>query len=160
MPRPPSRTNSASVLRATPPSRTSPTEALTALRDLDAHYAIWWECAELLIDLSGGGPAGTATVAGQAVSGSSSYMQSQSALPLVMEDTVDRDGKKGDATPRRRERAITLEGGEVPPLPGLAGAGMSSSFLHQALILIRVLQYRFCLGGNFATRMEGIDWAA
>lgn len=29
---------------------------MAALQEIDAQYAIWWECAELLIDLSGAAP--------------------------------------------------------------------------------------------------------
>ncbi|EPQ52952.1 hypothetical protein GLOTRDRAFT_139933 [Gloeophyllum trabeum ATCC 11539] len=84
-----------------PPPPEPPSQLASDYHAIEAKYKIVWECAELLIELGGGAPAGT----GPTTSVSAPAMQAtQSAPPL--------EGR------RSRERAITLAGDE--PKPDLA----------------------------------------
>ncbi|KAF8329451.1 uncharacterized protein EI90DRAFT_3062659 [Cantharellus anzutake] len=87
------------------------------LQRIEEQYALWWECAELLVDLGGTG-------AGRDQEGHSTTSASTSAPPALLthDPTVlDEDNTLTVVTVNNRERAITLTGGHdpssMPPSP-------------------------------------------
>lgn len=68
---------------------------MTDLKRIDDQYALWWECAELLVELGGGK---------QDMGAELSASTSQTIAPP-------------QPPPRERERAITLAGGSAAPTP-------------------------------------------
>ncbi|KAI8970765.1 hypothetical protein BD414DRAFT_470397 [Trametes punicea] len=80
-----------------------------AFLNIEAKYRLSWECAELLIDLGGGGPSNPPPV-----SPAPSSSQSAPAVPTTSE------GRKS------RERAITLAGDEPKPVITPSSSGVNS----------------------------------
>lgn len=99
-PRRRSRSNATTM----PPSAQIRTIA-TSISELQSRFAITWECAELLIELSGGSTARISKVQSKSSLSSKVFPTSNSAPPEMM-DSIGRRG---------RERAITLGGEEQKP---------------------------------------------
>ncbi|EJD40855.1 hypothetical protein AURDEDRAFT_186821 [Auricularia subglabra TFB-10046 SS5] len=87
-----------------------PEEPARKLQNIEHEYSIWWECAEVLIEL--GGTGGPATSVSEPKNLSTSTLDER-------ERDVTRSGK-------RRERAITLVGSEPPPTPTTNGPPQAS----------------------------------
>ncbi|KAI0668022.1 hypothetical protein C8Q78DRAFT_980460 [Trametes maxima] len=106
LPRPALRTRSNTNPAANPtPSRN---QLNAAFLNIEAKYRLSWECAELLIDLGGGGNGGgSATSPAPSSAPTSPPPTSSQSAPAV---PTTADGRKS------RERAITLAGDEQKPV--------------------------------------------
>ncbi|KAJ7319443.1 hypothetical protein DFH08DRAFT_942345 [Mycena albidolilacea] len=105
----------------------------SAFYPINSKYRISWECAELLIELGGGG--------------TSSPPSTSTSAPAMQQSAVgESDGLKG-AKKSKRERAITLqEDAKAPPAPGpvaatasLGTTGRNDLSTRQLLLLKKML---------------------
>jgi len=88
----------------------------SAFYTLNSKYRISWECAELLIELGGGGAPGSATTSWN--EGSVPPTSSSSApLGFPFPTPSEVMGAAGLDKKRSRERALTLAGNETKPTP-------------------------------------------
>jgi serine/arginine repetitive matrix protein 2 len=93
-----------------------------ALVALGMKYRIYWECADILIEL-GGGSSGSA---------SGAQMQRESTSAPAVSNACSSSSSSSNPRPKGRERAITLAGDESKPQPiAVAGLnGVSGSGTH------------------------------
>ncbi|KAG9020684.1 hypothetical protein FS837_007966, partial [Tulasnella sp. UAMH 9824] len=112
---------------AGPPLLHDPTlrQTTEAMKRLDDEYALWWECAELLIELGGGAKdEKEASMEPETIPESPTAAASKSSVALV------EPSESFGPTSRERERAITLGGTEGSELAAsaaaAAGAGKGS----------------------------------
>ena len=124
---------------ATPP--TSPertdgqyTHILTSFQTLGATFGIWWECADLLVELSatekedGASTTNHSSVSSAALSAANSpdRMKYHSPLPVTATSpALVNAGPSEESSRATRERAVTLVGVEKPAL----GNGNASRFV-------------------------------
>ena len=102
-------------------------ELASAFYTLNSKYRISWECAELLIELAGGGDGGASTTATWGV-GSAPPLE----FPLPHPNEIMGGAGAADlgvGKKRSRERAITLAGDEAKPTPSTSSipAALSAS---------------------------------
>jgi len=127
------------VLAAAPksPKRTNGqyTNILTSLQTLSATFGIWWECADLLVELSATGKEDGATTtshstvssAAPSAANSPDRMKYHSPLPVTATSpALVNAGSSEESSRAMRERANTLVGLEKPAL----GNGNPSRFVH------------------------------
>ncbi|KZW03312.1 hypothetical protein EXIGLDRAFT_759179 [Exidia glandulosa HHB12029] len=93
-----------------PLARPSEGEPARKLQHIEHEYSIWWECAEVLIELGGTGANGPTS--------SASEPRNMGAA-----EEKERSGK-------RRERAVTLLSGEAPSTPSSSGPPQASPPSH------------------------------
>lgn len=101
------------------------THILTSFQTLDATFGIWWECADLLVELSATGKEdGAATTNHSSVSSaapstanSPDRMKYHSPLPVTATSpALVNDSPSEESSRAMRERAVTLVGLEKPAL--------------------------------------------
>jgi len=108
----------------------------SAFYTLNSKYQISWECAELLIDLAGGGDGGASTTASW---GGTSAPPLEFSLPHPSEIMGGAGGAdSGVGKKKSRERAITLAGNEAKPTP--SSSSIPARFRrHRAVCLLLFL---------------------
>ena len=130
---------SSGPVSATPPASPKPTHGqyiniLTSLQTLNVTFEIWWECADLLVELSATGKqdgAGTTnhstvSLAAPSAANSPDRMKRHPPLPVtVTSPALVNAGPSEENSRAMRERAVTLVGLEKP------SNGNSSRFVLQ-----------------------------
>jgi hypothetical protein len=137
-----------SAAATTSPKRTNGQYAniLTSLQTLNATFGIWWECADLLVELSATGEEGAtttshSTVSSAAPSAANSPDRMKYHSPLLVTATSPALANAGTSEERERvmrERAFTLVGLEKAAL----GNGNPSRFVHQRITHLKLLQVK------------------
>ena len=121
------------------------THILTSFQTLDATFGIWWECADLLVELSATGKEdGSSTTNHSSVSSaapsaanSPDRMKYHSPLPVTATSpALVNAGPSEESSRAMRERAVTLVGLEKPAL----GNGNGFRFVHQLTTHFNPLQ--------------------
>jgi serine/arginine repetitive matrix protein 2 len=90
--------------------------ARSNLAELENHYSIWWECADLLIELGGAAPPATAGVS------AATKTPTMTAPPKPRFGVLD-----SQATPRPKDRHATLPTQAPPSIPSLPSAPTASA---------------------------------
>ena len=99
------------------------TNCLTSLQTLSATFRIWWECADLLVELSATGKEDGATTSNHSTvssvapsaANSPDHMRHHSPLPVTATSPALVDAGPGDESSKAfRERAVTLVAPEKP----------------------------------------------
>ena len=101
------------------------TNVHTSLQTLNATFGIWWECADLLVELSATGKEDGATTANHSTVSSAApsttnspdYMRYHAPLPVTATSPALVNACSSEESSKAlRERAITLVGPETPAL--------------------------------------------
>jgi len=137
------RASSSPIITTTDSLPTSPKRSdgqyaniLTSLQTLNATFGIWWECADLLVELSATGKEdgsttsnhSTVSSAAPSAANSPDCMRYHSPLPVTATSpALVNAGPSDESSKALRERAVTLVAPEKPVL----GNGSPSGFVYQ-----------------------------